>query len=219
MPRRPSRRPRCRLAFRSTTPSQRLALAAGALSSMAFRSTPTPTCTQTTDKVSSGSAGMARGGPSPRTDSPVATTASSSTASASPSPAAPPPSTGRPSLRRTWGFDVFDCPCGGRRRLLAFVTSPEVARLFLGPPSPRPRPQPTGPHTALPCLLTARAPPEAAAATPTTASPPVSAPTPFFPEFRARWRSHDVRRGPLGLGSSSDAVPKRGLFVLSGELG
>jgi hypothetical protein len=48
-------------------------------------------------------------------------------------------------LRRTWGFDVFDCPCGGRRRVLAFVTSPEVANLILGPPSPRPRLQPTGP--------------------------------------------------------------------------
>jgi hypothetical protein len=48
-------------------------------------------------------------------------------------------------LRRTWGFDVFDCPCGGRRRVLAFVTSPKVARDILGPPSPRPRLQPTGP--------------------------------------------------------------------------
>jgi hypothetical protein len=48
-------------------------------------------------------------------------------------------------LRRTWGFDVFACPCGGRRRVLAFVTSPQVASLILGPPSPPPRLQPTGP--------------------------------------------------------------------------
>jgi len=53
-------------------------------------------------------------------------------------------------LRRTFGFDVFDCPCGGRRRVLALITSPAVARKILGLPAasrprPRPRQQPTGP--------------------------------------------------------------------------
>ncbi len=49
-------------------------------------------------------------------------------------------------LRRTWGFDVFDCPCGGRRRVLALVTHPDLARKILGFPShPRTRPLPTGP--------------------------------------------------------------------------
>ena len=37
-------------------------------------------------------------------------------------------------LRRTWGFDVFDCPCGGRRRVLALVRSPAIARKILGLP-------------------------------------------------------------------------------------
>ncbi len=55
-------------------------------------------------------------------------------------------------LRRTWGFDVFDCPCGGRRRVLALVTHPDLARKILGLPShPRTRPLPTGPpQLALP---------------------------------------------------------------------
>jgi len=51
-------------------------------------------------------------------------------------------------LRRTFGFDVFDCPCGGRRRVLALITSPAVAREILGlraASRPRPRQQPTGP--------------------------------------------------------------------------
>ena len=48
-------------------------------------------------------------------------------------------------LRRTWGFDVFACPCGGRRRILAFITSPELARQVLGLPARNGRPQPTGP--------------------------------------------------------------------------
>lgn len=49
-------------------------------------------------------------------------------------------------LRRTWGFDVFDCPCGGRRRVLALITSQDVAAKILGLPSrPRTRPLPTGP--------------------------------------------------------------------------
>lgn len=49
-------------------------------------------------------------------------------------------------LRRTYGFDVFACPCGGKRRVLAFITSPELARKILRLPSrPRQRPLPTGP--------------------------------------------------------------------------
>ena len=54
-------------------------------------------------------------------------------------------------------FDVFDCPCGGRRRVIAPITSPDVARKILGLPSrPPPRPQSTGP--ALPrASLTAAA--------------------------------------------------------------
>lgn len=48
-------------------------------------------------------------------------------------------------LRRTWGFDVFACPCGGRRRILAFITSPELSRQVLGLPARNGRPQPTGP--------------------------------------------------------------------------
>jgi hypothetical protein len=70
-------------------------------------------------------------------------------ASPTPSSTAPPP---RPRLdwagllRRTWGFDVFACPCGARRRVIALITSPEVARQILGlPPHPRPSPPPTGP--------------------------------------------------------------------------
>jgi len=50
-------------------------------------------------------------------------------------------------LRRTWEFDVFDCPCGGRRSVLALINSPDVARRILGLPA-RPRTQPlrtTGP--------------------------------------------------------------------------
>ena len=38
-------------------------------------------------------------------------------------------------LRRTFEFDVFACPCGGRRRVLALITSPDVARKILGIPS------------------------------------------------------------------------------------
>lgn len=49
-------------------------------------------------------------------------------------------------LRRTWGFDVFDCPCGGRRSVLALVTRPHVARQILGLPAwPGARPLTTGP--------------------------------------------------------------------------
>jgi hypothetical protein len=51
-------------------------------------------------------------------------------------------------LRRTFAFDVFDCPCGGRRRVLALITSPAVARAILGlrtTTRPRPTRQPTGP--------------------------------------------------------------------------
>jgi hypothetical protein len=70
--------------------------------------------------------------------------------------AMPPPSSNAPPppprldwaglLRRTWGFDVFDCPCGKRRRVIALITSPEVARRILGLPShPRPSQPPTGP--------------------------------------------------------------------------
>ena len=51
-------------------------------------------------------------------------------------------------LRRTFGFDVFDCPCGGRREVLALITSPAVAREILGLPTatrPRTTRQSTGP--------------------------------------------------------------------------
>jgi hypothetical protein len=49
-------------------------------------------------------------------------------------------------LRRTWGFDVFQCPCGARRRVIALITSPELARRILGlPPFSLPSPPPTGP--------------------------------------------------------------------------
>lgn len=49
-------------------------------------------------------------------------------------------------LRRTWGFDVFDCPCGGRRRVLALIRSPALARKLLGLPArARPPALPTGP--------------------------------------------------------------------------
>ena len=36
-------------------------------------------------------------------------------------------------LRRTWGFDVFDCPCGGRRRILALVTHPDYPESLIIP--------------------------------------------------------------------------------------
>jgi len=34
-------------------------------------------------------------------------------------------------LRRTFDIDVFDCPCGGRRRLLAFINKPAAAKAIL----------------------------------------------------------------------------------------
>ena len=48
-------------------------------------------------------------------------------------------------LRRTWGFDVFACPCGGRRRILALITSPQTR-----PPGSRVsrKTQPTAVHGA-----------------------------------------------------------------------
>ena len=50
-------------------------------------------------------------------------------------------------LRHTFGLDVLECPCGGRRRVLAAVTSPSVAEQVLRalgklPPHP---PLATGP--------------------------------------------------------------------------
>lgn len=51
-------------------------------------------------------------------------------------------------LRRVFELDVLACPCGGRRRVLAVITSPDVARKILGLP-PRtlrvPHPPSTGP--------------------------------------------------------------------------
>jgi len=35
-------------------------------------------------------------------------------------------------LRRTLGIDLFTCRCGGRRSIVAFITSEEVARAALG---------------------------------------------------------------------------------------
>lgn len=35
-------------------------------------------------------------------------------------------------LRRTLGIDLFTCACGGRRNVVAFITSEEVARKALG---------------------------------------------------------------------------------------
>ena len=35
-------------------------------------------------------------------------------------------------LRRTLGIDLFACACGGRRSIVAFITSEEVARKALG---------------------------------------------------------------------------------------
>ena len=50
-------------------------------------------------------------------------------------------------LRHTFGLDVLSCPCGGRRRLLAAVTSPSVAEKVLRELGrlPPPGPPPTGP--------------------------------------------------------------------------
>ena len=52
---------------------------------------------------------------------------------------AAPASEGRPPslnfvdlLPRTLGIDLFTCTCGGRRSIVAFITSEEVARKALG---------------------------------------------------------------------------------------
>ena len=76
-------------------------------------------------------------------------------ASAAPPPA---PAPGTPAVKakrprldwaalhaRTWAVDVWACPCGGKRKVTALVTSRRVAEeilrnLGLLPPSPRPRP-------------------------------------------------------------------------------
>jgi hypothetical protein len=34
-------------------------------------------------------------------------------------------------LRRVFKFDVLECPCGGRRRVIAFITEPEVVKDIL----------------------------------------------------------------------------------------
>lgn len=52
-------------------------------------------------------------------------------------------------LRRTLGIDLFTCACGGRRSIVAFITSEEVARKALGlrprDTSAAPRLRATGP--------------------------------------------------------------------------
>ena len=50
-------------------------------------------------------------------------------------------------LRRTLGIDLFACPCGGRRTIVAFITTEEKARHALGlrPRDPSPRHRATGP--------------------------------------------------------------------------
>ena len=41
-------------------------------------------------------------------------------------------------LRRTFDIDVLRCPCGGERKVLAVISSPDVARKILGLPPSRP---------------------------------------------------------------------------------
>ena len=45
---------------------------------------------------------------------------------------------------RTWGVDVWQCPCGGKRKVMAIVTSRRTAEEILRNlgllPSPLPRP-------------------------------------------------------------------------------
>jgi hypothetical protein len=58
-------------------------------------------------------------------------------------------------LRHSFGLDVLQCPCGGRRRLLAAVTSPSVADSVLRdlgrlPPRSPPATGPPAPQLALP---------------------------------------------------------------------
>jgi len=50
-------------------------------------------------------------------------------------------------LRRTLGVDLFSCPCGGRRVVVAFITTEEAARKALGlrPRDAAPRHRATGP--------------------------------------------------------------------------
>jgi hypothetical protein len=65
-----------------------------------------------------------------------------------PTPPPPPRLNWAALLRRTFDFDVFDCPCGGRRRVLAFIDSPALARKILGLPAtspPRAQAQPQAP--------------------------------------------------------------------------
>ena len=53
-------------------------------------------------------------------------------------------------LRRVWGVEVLRCPCGGRRKIAAVVSHPEVAAQVL---------EALGVHAEAPPLAKARAPP------------------------------------------------------------
>ena len=64
-----------------------------------------------------------------------------------PPPTSPPRLDWAGLLRRTFELDVLHCPCGGRRRVLAVITSPDIARKILGltPRALRLPPPSTGP--------------------------------------------------------------------------
>src|SRR5688572_19776552 len=65
-------------------------------------------------------------GAAPRAEAPPVQSLETSTLADAKEPR-PTPKTGRPALdwaallRRTFGFDVFACPCGGRRRVIALI--------------------------------------------------------------------------------------------------
>jgi hypothetical protein len=65
---------------------------------------------------------------------------------------------------RTFGTDVWTCPCGGRRRVLALVSSPYTAQEVLqrlGLLDPRPPSTPHGPARPTPASPSAVTPPHA----------------------------------------------------------
>jgi hypothetical protein len=103
-------------------------------------------------------------------------------AAAPASPAAPAPSAPRRRARLPWADllqrvfaeDVLSCPCGGRRRVLCFITDTDVARQILTA---------LGLPATIPTFASARAPPQ-----------------PTFDHWQAPVPDHDIdrhRRGRL----------------------
>jgi len=54
-------------------------------------------------------------------------------------------------MKRTWGWDLLACPCGGRRRVVALVEDPAKAKQIL---------EQLGLPSQAPAVARARAPPQ-----------------------------------------------------------